>query len=177
MSPNIEEFKEILNQIKTKIEKLKIIITYIKKNLLDGTMKLYKNYCDILNDVIEKYEYNNKELKNYGILKTFFNLKKSNKKIMEDLDKVINEKDYKNKTYFLIDKFQIDNDNYKNLSNNVHNIIKKANDIDDYNEWEKEINKTKDKDNKDNKDNGNNVHQREKSASSKKTVINSSSQK
>lgn len=171
LCPNLEEFKESLNQIKTKIENLKIIIAYIKKNLLDGTMKIYKNYCEILNDVIEKYEYNNKELKNYNILKTFFNLKKSNKMIMDDLDKIINEKDYKQKTHLIIEKFQADLENYKSLNNNINNIEKKVDDLDDYKEWEEEIKKTKVK------ENGNNTDKKEKSGDTKKNLISGSQKK
>ena len=81
MAPNINEFENSLKEIKQKIEDLKYIIDYIKHHILDGTVKIYENYCEILNDVIEKYKLNNKELKNYAILKTFFNLKKSNKEI------------------------------------------------------------------------------------------------
>ena len=71
MAPNIKEFENSLHIIKQKIKDLKNIIDYIKHNILDGIMKIYENYCEILNDVIEKYKLNNKELKNYGIFKAF----------------------------------------------------------------------------------------------------------
>ena len=115
MSPNVEDIKIGLEKIKEKMEELKIIITYIKRNLLDGTMKIYENYCEILNDVIEKYDFNNKEYKNYGVLKNFLNLKKSNQRIMNDLDEIISGDNYKNKAFFLIEKFQKDLENYKHL--------------------------------------------------------------
>ena len=140
LSPIVQEIKNGLDKIKGKLEKLRIIIDYIKRNLLDGAMKVYENYCEILNDVIEKYELFNKEYKNYGVLKNFLNLKKSNKIIINDLEGVINEKNYKNKAYFLINMFQKDLDNYKNLQNNINNFKKsfenKADDLDDLLEWE-----------------------------------------
>ena len=156
MSPIVEEIKNGLEIIKGKLEILRTIVDYIKRNLLDGTMKIYENYCDILNDVIEKYELNNKEYKNYGVLKNFLNLKKSNKKILNDLEGVIIGDDYITKAYFLIDMFQKDLDNYKNLQKNIHNRINdfkkffenKPDDLDDLMEWEgKTIETVKDKKN------------------------------
>ena len=153
MSPIVEEIKKDLDTIKGKMEELRIIVDYIKRNLLDGTMKIYENYCEILKDVIEKYEYNNKELKNYGVLKNFLNLRKSDRKILKDLDEVIKEDNYKKKAYFLIDMFQKDLDNYKNLQNNINNVKKifedkanKPDDLDDFMQWEgKSIEEVKDK--------------------------------
>ena len=145
MLPDINEFKESLNKIKEKIENVKLFIEFIKKNLLDGPMKIYEKYCEILNDIIEKYELNNKEFKNYGVLKNFLNFKKSNKTIMDDLDKIINEEDYKKKSHILIDMYQRDSQNYKNLNNNV-SIETKKDDIDDLKEWEeiwKKVQETK----------------------------------
>lgn len=156
MSPVVEEIKSGLEIIKGKLEKLRTIIDYIKSELLDGTMKIYENYCGILNDVIEKYEFNNKEYKNYGVLKNFINLKKSNKKIIDELEGVIIGDDYIKKAYFLIDIFQKDLDNYKNLQNNITSHIKdfkqffenKPDDLDDLMEWEgKAIETVKDKKN------------------------------
>lgn len=37
---------------------------------------------------------------------------------MDDLDKIINEDNYKNKTYILIDMYQRESKNYKNINNN-----------------------------------------------------------
>ena len=141
MAPNINEFENSLKEIKQKIEDLKYIIDYIKHHILDGTVKIYENYCEILNDVIEKYKLNNKELKNYAILKTFFNLKKSNKAIIDDLDKIIKEDSYKDKIDSLMLMFQKKWDNYKNLNNNVNNIYAKkiADGLDDFLEWEGKI--------------------------------------
>ena len=141
MAPNINEFENSLKEIKQKIEDLKYIIDYIKHHILDGTVKIYENYCEILNDVIEKYKLNNKEFKNYAILKTFFNLKKSNKAIIDDLDKIIKEDSYKDKIDSLMLMFQKKWDNYKNLNNNVNNIYAKkiADGLDDFLEWEGKI--------------------------------------
>ena len=156
MSPIVQEIKSGLDKIKEKMEDIKIIITYIKRNLLDGTMKIFENYCEILNDIIEKYEFNNKEFKNYGTLKNFLNLKKSNQKILDDLEVIISEDNYKKKAYLLIDKFQKDLDNYKHLQKNIHNHINdfkkffenKPDDLDDLMEWEgKTVETVKDKKN------------------------------
>ena len=125
ISPNIKDFKDSLAKIKGKIQDLKIIIDYIKKNYLDRPIIIYENYCEILNDVIEKYEKYNAELKNYAILKNFLNLKIANKNIMDDLDKIINETNYQNKTNILIDIFLNEQKNYKNNINNLNNLMNK----------------------------------------------------
>ena len=140
ISPNINDFKDSLDKIKDKIEQLKIIIDYIKKHYLDRPLKIFNDYCEILYDIIEKYELYNVEFKNYEVLKNFLNLKKSNKKIMDDLDKIINEENYQNKANYLINIFLNEQKNYKNNTKNLNNLINKYENKSDYSndlmEWE-----------------------------------------
>ena len=132
MSPDLIEIKNNLNKIKEKINNLGIIIAGIKKNL-DGAMKMFENYYKIANDIVEKYELYNKELKNYRILKSFLNLKKSNMKIIKDLDEIINGKENKDKAYKLMDIYKTDRDIYNNFKSKEI-LIKE----DEYKGWEKE---------------------------------------
>ena len=132
LSPNLDEIKANLNKIKEKINDLGIIIASIKKNL-DGAMKMYENYYKIANDIVEKYELYNKELKNYRILRSFLNLKKSNQKIIKDLEEIINGKENKDKAYKLMDIYKTDRDIYNNFKSKEI-LIKE----DEYKEWEKE---------------------------------------
>ena len=167
MTPNIKEFEDSLLKIKQKIQDLKYIIDYIKHHILDGTMKIFENYCSIVKDIIEKYKLNNMEFKNYGILKTFFNLKKSNKEIMYELDKIIKEDSYKDKIDILLNMFSKKWDNYKNLNNKANNI-KKVNDLDDFLEWEgKNVKKDKNQNHSDQKENFSNEKRKTDKSSNK----------
>ena len=132
LSPKLDEIKNNLNKIKEKINNLGIIIAGIKKNL-DGAMKMFDNYYKIAIDIVEKYELYNKELKNYRILKSFLNLKKSNIKIIKDLDEIINGKENKDKAYKLMDIYKTDRDIYNNFKSKEI-LIKE----DEYKGWEKE---------------------------------------
>jgi hypothetical protein len=130
-------------------------------------MKIFENYCSIVKDIIEKYKLNNMEFKNYGILKTFFNLKKSNKEIMYELDKIIKEDSYKDKIDILLNMFSKKWDNYKNLNNKANNI-KKVNDLDDFLEWEgKNVKKDKNQNHSDQKENFSNEKRKTDKSSNK----------
>ena len=173
ISPNIKDFKDSLDKIKEKIEQLKIIIDYIKKHILDRSLKIYKDYCEILCDVIEKYELNNVEFKNYEILKNFLNLKKSNKKIMDDLDKIINEKNYQIKANYLFEIYLNEQKNYKDNISNLNNLINKyenkSDDLDDLMEWEGKNNiLKKDQDYQEKKKNNNEPKKKANKISGKK---------
>jgi len=133
LSPDLDKIKNNLNKIKEKINDLGIIIASIKKNL-DGAMKMYENYYKIANDIVEKYELYNKELKNYRILRSFLNLKISNKTIIKDLDDIINGKENKDKAYKLMDIYKTDRDIYNNINKSQQNSINK----DEFKDWEDE---------------------------------------
>ena len=109
MSPNeveLQEVKESLNKNDKMFSNLKISIDNIIYNL-NGTLRLFQNYYEIANDIIYKYEKFNKnedkekEFLNFTILKTPRNLKVSNKKITEDLDSLIKQKDTITKAFYL----------------------------------------------------------------------------
>jgi hypothetical protein len=112
MNPEINKIKTNLGKIKDKINDLQCIIDNMK-DLLDGTMKILEQYCEIEQDIIEKYELYNEKLKNYRVLKSLNNLNVSNKKIMDDLIKIINEKDLQKQINILIDIYEGDRKNYK----------------------------------------------------------------
>jgi len=134
ISPNIKEIKEDISKIKGKINDLRHIIEDIKESL-DGSMKIFEKYCEIANDIIEKYELFNKKSKNYRILKSIYNLKNSNKKIIEDLETIIKGSNLKNKINTLIDIYQSDRNNYREGS---YNIIKKEDNDKGLMEWVKQ---------------------------------------
>ena len=127
MSPNIKEIKGTLKKIKENIGNLRHIIEDIKESL-DGAMNLYEKYCEISYDIIEKYELYNKNLKNYRILKSIHNLEKSTGKIKDDLNRIVNEKNLKDKICELIDIYQGDRNDYKD---GINNKINNNNDSDD----------------------------------------------
>ena len=91
-------------------------------------MNLYEKYCEISYDIIEKYELFNKNLKNYRILKSIHNLEKSTGKINDDLNRIVNEKNLKDKICELIDIYQGDRNDYKD---GINNKINNNNDSDD----------------------------------------------
>lgn len=97
-------------------------------------MKMYEKYYEIAKDIVEKYELYNKDLQNYRILKSVLNLKKSNKKIIDDLDKIVKGKDLKDKVKALIDTYEDDRKNYKKGNNKK---VEKSDD-DEFREWEEE---------------------------------------
>ena len=130
---NVKDINESLDKIKKQIGNLGHIINGIKRNL-DNAMKIYEKYYEIAKDILEKYELYNKDLQNYRILRSILNLKKSNKKIIDDLDKIISGKELKDKVITLIDTYEDDRHNYKKGNNN----IVERNDDDEFKEWEEE---------------------------------------
>ena len=141
LSPNLNEIKENLNKIKYKINDLRCIIESIKMNL-DGAFKIYENYYKIANDIIEKYEKFNEDLKNYSIFRSILNLKISNKQIIEDLEIIINQNNMKERIFKLIDIFEKDRKFYSNIKinnkgkENEQVLVKSG--MDDYKEWKEE---------------------------------------
>ena len=127
MIHNINKLKKYLKTVESNINKLKIIIDDLKYRL-DGTLRIFKRYSYIANDVFGKYELFNKELKNYRILKSLQNLQSTNKKMNENLNGIINEKDKIKKINELIEIYEQKEENYK--KNDIIIDISKDNDDD-----------------------------------------------
>ena len=95
--PKENELKELKNSME-KIEKYINKLKVIKDNLiynLNAATRMYENYYKIANNIIMKYETFNKknnDLKNFTIFKCLRNLKFSNKKILDDLKSIIEQK-------------------------------------------------------------------------------------
>ena len=111
MKPNIYNIKKYLKKIKDKINDLQFIIDDMK-GYLDGAIKIFEKYYEIGQDIIEKYELYNNNLKNHRIIQSHNNLDISNKKVMKDLDEIINGKDLKNKINNLVKIYEGDRKNY-----------------------------------------------------------------
>jgi hypothetical protein len=76
------------------MESLQIVINDLIYTL-NGAMRIYTNYYKSASHIIEKYESFNKgkeAFKNFTIFKCLYNLKFSNKQILEDLKSIINAK-------------------------------------------------------------------------------------
>jgi hypothetical protein len=108
----INNIKKDLEKIKDKIVDLKFIIDNIKDHL-DGALKIFQQYCEIGQDIIEKYVLYNKNLKNHRVLQSIINLNKSNKKVKKDLIQIIEEKNLRKQTNNLIKIFEDDRNNYR----------------------------------------------------------------
>ena len=104
LEKEIIELKNSLNEIKKYMESLQIVINHLVYNL-NGAMRIYTNYYNSANHIIEKYETFNKgkeAFKNFTIFKCLYNLKLSNRQILEDLKSIINEKSNLDKAKYLI---------------------------------------------------------------------------
>ena len=138
MTTSVENLKESLNKIKDNIDTLNSVIENIKYHL-EGTIRIYERYYNIANDIIKKFETFNRNFKNYRILRTIRNLKFSNKQMLEDLNKMINEKDLKYKCSVIIETYITKEKMYKGIESNLNNAIE--NESDD--KWYEEIQKIK----------------------------------
>jgi hypothetical protein len=101
-------------------------------------LKIYENYYKIAKDITEKYEFYNKELKNYRILRSFLNLKKTNKIVIKDLNEIFTNKEEKliDRIDKLINIYQRDREIYNN-ARTQENFCDKSG-IEEYEEWEEE---------------------------------------
>lgn len=115
MVPNIDKLNESVQLMEKNVENLKIVIDDIKSRL-DGTLRVFKRYLYIANDIIGKYGLFNKEFKNYRILKSLRNLKFSNIKMNKDLKNIIEEKDEIKKINLIIKIYEDKENNYRNSS-------------------------------------------------------------
>ena len=134
MTPDVKQLKDSIQKMEENINDLKIIIDDIKYSL-DGALRIFKRYLYIAKDIIGKYEFFNKDLKNNRILKSLWNLQHSNDKMNNVLTKIINEENRVKKADLLINMYE---KKEENLNNNINETIdyKKEDD-----EWWKEIEK------------------------------------
>ena len=93
MTPNIKYIQKQVKEIREKTDNLILIVDELK-NILDGAVKMFEDYCKISTDHLIKYESYNENLKNFQVLKTMDYLSKSNKEMINDLNEII---DMKNK--------------------------------------------------------------------------------
>ena len=94
LDQEMKELKNSLNDIGELIKSLKIVIDNLSYTL-KGAMRIYTNYYNSANHILEKYETFNKgkeAFKNFTIFKCLYNLKLSNIQMLEDLKSIINEK-------------------------------------------------------------------------------------
>ena len=140
MTINIEDLKHSLGTIKNHILTLDKVIESIKYNL-DGTKRIYDRYYKIANNILNIFETFNKKLKNYKILRTIRNLTISNKQIIDDLNKIIEEKDLPTKSLLIIETYINKEKFYKGIENTSTNSIEKENDE----KWFEEIQNIKSK--------------------------------
>jgi hypothetical protein len=149
--PNDGSTKNIekeLTKIKEKISNLKVIVDKIKE-MMDEAVKIMEKYCEIEEDIIQKYnKYNNNtninnininntnnnntKLLNYQVVRTIENLVDSNRTITNDLDFLLSDKnendDWKKKCDKLIDIYKADRAFYeKGNTNTVNNNENKQN--------------------------------------------------
>ena len=118
LTTDIITLKNVLGNIKENVNKLSFAIDNIK-DMLDGTKRIYEKYYNIANDIIKKYELFNKDLKNYRILRTIRNLKFSNNQIIDDLNKMIDERDLEKKSSIILSTYINITSNYINKLDQV----------------------------------------------------------
>ena len=109
--PNLEDIEIEIKNLKLKIDNFNDIINkYILK--LNNVKNNLENYYNIINNIYQNYKTNRK--RNYEILQNLNDIKINNENIIEDLEKVINEKS----TYNQINKI---NEIYEkmNFSNEI----------------------------------------------------------
>jgi hypothetical protein len=151
MIPNegsTQNIEKELTKIKEKISVLKIKVDKIKE-MMDGAVKIMEKYCEIEEDIIQKYnKYNNNtninnininntnnnntKLLNYQVVRTIENLVDSNRTITNDLDFLLSDKDekddWKKKCDKLIGIYKADRSYYeKGNTNTVNNNENKQN--------------------------------------------------
>ena len=100
----IDEIKESLRKIKESMVSLNKIIDNLIYTL-GRSLDIYRDYYNIATQVLKKYETFNKkpeDFKNFTIFKCLYNLKKSNKQMLGDIQSVIHGKDNAEKAIKLI---------------------------------------------------------------------------
>ena len=156
MTPNIDKLKDSLKTMEKNIKNLQIVINDLKYRL-DGAMRVFKRYHYIAKDIIGKFELFNQDLKNHRILKSLWNLQYSNKRMNEELKKIIEEEDINRKIDQVIYIYEKKEENKKNKNKILDEINENKNEDDDW--WEEIQKQSKRKSKNDKKEengNGNN---------------------
>ena len=156
MTPNIDKLKDSLNTMEKNIKNLQIVINDLKYRL-DGAMRVFKRYHYIAKDIIGKFELFNQDLKNHRILKSLWNLQYSNKRMNDELKKIIEEEDINRKIDQVIYIYEKKEENKKNKNKILDEINENKNEDDDW--WEEIQKQSKRKSKNDKKEengNGNN---------------------
>jgi hypothetical protein len=94
LKEEINKLKDSLKKISEYMDTLKVIINGLNYSL-NRAMDLYKDYYKCASHIIEKYETFNKgqeAFKNFTIFKCLYNLKLSNRQILDDIKSIINKK-------------------------------------------------------------------------------------
>ena len=144
MTPDVVKLKESLQAMETTIHDLQYIIDDIKDRL-DGALRIFKRYVYIGKDIIGKFELFNKDLKNHRILKSLWNLQFSNNKMIDELNKIIDEDNIITKTEFLISLYEKKEENYNQNINDKIDYNKENDDwLNEIENFKKNTSKTKD---------------------------------
>ena len=136
LEKEIKDLKDSLDEISKHMEHLQMIVNDLIYTL-KGAMRIYINYYNSANHIIEKYESFNKgekTFKNFTIFKCLYNLKFSNRQILEDLKSIINEKNIFNKAKYLIGIYSNKTKEYVS-SDKIGSDLNKEDDSD----WFKEV--------------------------------------
>ena len=124
--PNIKKLKEENNNFNTKIEKFKNDIKDII-NKLNDLMHSIVNYYSIYQGIINSY--GNKK-RNYFLLQNINDINKFNKEIIENIDKITNNKNISTKFNDIFDIYQkMNTQNKANPNDAKSNIIINVNDV------------------------------------------------
>ena len=132
ITPKIKERKRELEEIKIKINESKSIISQLMK-MIDNASEILEEYYNICKDIVDKYDSYNTKLRNYHIINTINSLEKSNKVVIEDLDKLLKMENtperYLNTFGVLFDIYLKERSNFIGKFNINQNSIKDSNNL------------------------------------------------
>ena len=89
--------ENLMKELRIKIDDLTKKISK-KTTIINNAIKNYEEYYNVVNNIINSFERKNM---NFYILNNINNIIEYNKKIIKDIDKILNEKDEENKNKFL----------------------------------------------------------------------------
>ena len=93
----IKRKENLMKELRIKIDDLTKKISK-KTTIINNVIKNYEEYYNVVNNIINSFERKNM---NFYILNNINNIIEYNKKIIKDIDKILNEKDEDNKNIFL----------------------------------------------------------------------------